>query len=77
MPEIDVSEKRQGLHLACFHHADVESKRDLLARSPKMPVNCESQANRAQTRPTQQPIANTLRTSVAPKDFVPFCASNQ
>ena len=46
MPEIRGSEKRQGLHLACFRNAAVESKENSLARTPKMAVNCESQANR-------------------------------
>src|ERR1051325_1327451 len=44
MAEIDASEKRQGLHLACFSHSDVESKRNSLARPPKMRLKCESQA---------------------------------
>src|SRR6516165_11058511 len=44
MPEMEGSEKRQGLHLACFRSTAVESKRNSPARSPKMPAKCESQA---------------------------------
>jgi hypothetical protein len=44
MAEIYVSEKRQGLHLACFRYIDVESKRNSPARRPKMRVKCGSQA---------------------------------
>src|SRR5579863_2012004 len=45
MPEIEASEKRQGLHLACFRSTSIESKENFLARTPKMPAKCESQAN--------------------------------
>ena len=45
MPEIDGSEKRQGLHLACFRSTAVESKENFLAPTPEMPAKCESQAN--------------------------------
>jgi IS5 family transposase len=44
MPEIEASEKRQGLHLAGFRSAAVESKENFLAGTPKMPAKCESQA---------------------------------
>jgi len=45
MPEIEASEKRQGLHLAGFRSAAVESKENFLAGTPKMPAKCESQVN--------------------------------
>src|SRR5947209_9450442 len=45
MPEIESSEKRQGLHLACFCSTAVESKQNSPARTPKMPGKCESRAN--------------------------------
>ena len=45
MPEIEASEKRQGLHLACFRSTSIESKENFLARTPKMPAKCESQAS--------------------------------
>jgi len=45
MPEIEASEKRQGLHLACFPSTAIESKENFLARTPKMPAKCESQAS--------------------------------
>ncbi|MGV1080868.1 MAG: hypothetical protein ACOYD1_13690, partial [Candidatus Nanopelagicales bacterium] len=47
MPEIEGSEKRQGLHLAHLRSAAVESKENSPARTPKMAANCESQANRS------------------------------
>src|SRR5579862_6026746 len=46
MPEIEASEKRQGLHLACFRSTAVESKENFLARTPKMSAKCESQVSR-------------------------------
>src|ERR1041384_7094598 len=52
MAEIDASEKRQGLHLACFSHSDVESKRNSLARPPKMRLKCESQVSLWSNRPS-------------------------
>src|SRR5580693_6184932 len=48
MPEIEASEKRQGLHLPCFRSTAVESKENFLARTPKMPAKCESQAKEHQ-----------------------------
>jgi len=45
MPEIEGSEKRQGLHLACFRRTTFESKENFIARSLKMPAKCEGQAN--------------------------------
>jgi len=45
MPEIEASEKRQGLHLAGFRSAAVESKENFLAGTPKMPAKCESQVS--------------------------------
>jgi hypothetical protein len=45
MPEIEASE-RQGLHLAGFRSAAVESKENFLAGTPKMPAKCESQVKR-------------------------------
>jgi len=45
MPEIEASEKRQGLHLADFRSAAVESKENFLAGTPKMPAKCESQVS--------------------------------
>jgi hypothetical protein len=62
MAEIAGSEKWQGLHLACFRSTAIESKKNSLARPPKTPVKCESQArgycllsiffSSASTRPT-------------------------
>jgi len=49
MPEIEASEKRQGLHLAGFRSAAVESKENFLAGTPKMPAKCESQASHRMT----------------------------
>jgi hypothetical protein len=45
MPDIQVSEKRQGLHLACFRSTAVESKENSPARTPKIPGKCESRAS--------------------------------
>mgnify|MGYP001464883418 CR=1 FL=1 len=44
MAEIDVIEKRQGLHLASFRYGGIENKGNSLVEWPKMRVNCESQA---------------------------------
>ena len=43
MAEIARSKKRQGLHLACFRRAAIESKLNSPAQLPKMPLKCESQ----------------------------------
>ena len=53
MPEIEASEKRQGLHLAGFRSAAVESKENFLAGTPKMPAKCESQASNEGRKKTQ------------------------
>jgi len=45
MPEIEGSEKRQGLHLACFRSTAVESKENSPARTPKRAAKCESQVS--------------------------------
>jgi len=45
MPEIEGSEKREGLHLACFRDLSVESKANSLARTSKMNAKCESQVS--------------------------------
>jgi len=47
MPEIERAEKRQGLHLACFTSAVVESKRNSPAPTLKMAFKCESRASPA------------------------------
>ena len=46
MAEIAGSEKRQGLHLACFRRTAIESKENSPPRPPKMPIKCESQVSR-------------------------------
>ena len=48
MAEIDVIEKRQGLHLASFRYGGIENKGNSLVEWPKMRVNCESQASGVQ-----------------------------
>ena len=45
MAEIDVIEKRQGLHLASFRYGGIENKGNSLVEWPKMRANCERQAN--------------------------------
>ena len=61
MPKIEASEKRQGLHLACFRCTAVESKKNSPAQTPKMPANCESQVSRAISTPgVPEPLRDPL-----------------
>src|SRR5450755_2902088 len=78
MPEIDGSEKRQGLHLACFRSTAVESKENFLAPTPEMPAKCESQVSRrsaAQFRssfpPTLTPTRARFRTAPRREVYTP------
>lgn len=61
MPEIEASEKRQGLHLAGFRSAAVESKEDFLAGKPKMPAKCESQARAVRRSPRRKARVSLFR----------------
>jgi len=61
MPEIDGSEKRQGLHLACFRSTAVESKENFLAPTPEMPAKCESQVS------SEMPFSFAFRVKAGPE----------
>jgi hypothetical protein len=60
MPEIEGSEKRQGLHLPRFAYTRVESKRNSPSQSRKTGRNCERRAGLrqiAETRESVNPLA--------------------